>query len=122
MVEGGFEMTTAGEIVEKIDKRLEKGKVLAETNTIYRIIGKDVFYVESESTDAMFYYIMFNTEKEFEWCSCIDHSVRGKRCKHIFAVEYSIRKATYKDTDKLPSGVKRDNSKQLQYTEDEYGF
>lgn len=110
------------EIVEKIDKREEKGKVLAESNIIYRIIGKDVFYVESESTDAMFYYIMFNTEKDFEWCSCLDHSVRGKRCKHIFAVEYSIRKGTYKDTDKLPSGVKRDNSKQLQYTEDKYGF
>lgn len=110
------------EIVEKINKREDKGKVLAETNTIYRIIGKDVFYVESESTDAMFYYIMFNTEKEFEWCSCIDHSVRGKRCKHIFAVEYSIRKGTYIDTDKLPSGVKRDTGHQLQYKSDEYGF
>ena len=110
------------DVVEKVDKREGKGKLLAESNTIYRIIGKDVFYVESESTEAMFYYIMFNTEKDFEWCSCIDHSVRGKRCKHIFAVEYAIRKATYVDIDKLPSGVKRDNSQQLQYTKDGYEF
>ena len=113
---------TSQDVVPEIDKRLEKGKVLAESNTIYRIIGKDVFYVESESTEAMFYYIMFNTEKDFEWCSCRDHSIRGLRCKHIFAVEYSIRKATYIDTDKLPSGVKRDNGQQLQYKSDQYEF
>ena len=115
-------MISQKEVVEKVDKREEKGKLLAESKTIYRIIGKDVFYVESESTEAMFYYIMFNTEKDFEWCSCRDHSIRGLRCKHIYAVEYAIRKATYIDTEKLPSGVKRDNSVQLQYKKDEYDF
>jgi len=110
------------QIVDKKDLREEKGKLIAEENTIYRIVGKDVFYVESDSTDAMFYYIMYNVEKDFEWCSCLDHSVRGKRCKHIYAVEYSIRKGTYIDTESLPSGVKRDNSVKLQYHEDEYSF
>ena len=110
------------QIVDKKDRREGKGIVIASSRIIYRIIGKDVFYVESETIDGMFYYIMFNTEKDFEWCSCIDHSVRGKRCKHIFGVEQSIRKATYIDTEKLPSGVKRDSGKQLQYKRDEYDF
>lgn len=109
-------------IVDKIDPREAKGKLIAESNKIYRITGKDVFYVESDSMDNVFYYIMFNTAKDFEWCSCLDHSVRGKKCKHIWGVEYAIRKGTYQDTDKLPSGVKKDNSVQLQYTKEEYSF
>ena len=105
-----------------IDLRDTKGKIIAMEKSIYRIINSDTFYVESQTVEGMVYYVMFNMEKEFEWCSCLDHSVRGLRCKHIIAVEYSIRKATYVDTDKLPSGVKRDNSQQLQYTKDEYDF
>jgi predicted nucleic acid-binding Zn finger protein len=104
------------------DPREEKGKVIALNNKIYRIINSDVFYVESQSVEDMVYYIMFNTEKDFCWCSCRDHSIRGLKCKHLHAVEYAIRKATYIETDKLPSGVKKDNSKQLQYTEDKYDF
>ena len=110
------------QVVEKKDRRLGKGVVIASSRIIYRIIGKDVFYVESETIDGLYYYIMFNTEKDFCWCSCLDHSVRGKTCKHLYAVEHSIRKRTYKDVNKLPSGVNRDHGKQLQYKSDEYDF
>jgi hypothetical protein len=108
MVKGGIKiMTAAGEIVEKIDKRLERGKVIALENKIYRIIGSDVFYVESQSVEDMVYYIMFNTEKEFEWCSCKSFEYYNQKCKHLYAIEHAIRKGNVIDTNRLPKNVKR---------------
>jgi predicted nucleic acid-binding Zn finger protein len=122
MVKGGFETMTT-EIVNEIVKREDKGKVIALERRIFRIVGKDVFYVESQSVEGLVYYIMFNTEKEFEWCSCLDHSVRGRKCKHLFAIEYAIRKGTVQDTDSLPIGINKDNrQRELQYENDEYDF
>lgn len=120
-------------IVEKKDRRSGKGRVIALSRRVYRIVGSDVFYVESESNDEMFYYVMFNTAKEFEWCSCKDHERNGYRtkCKHLFGIEYAIRWGTVTDTDKLPTDLKKDNSVQkskdslsasLSWKEDEYSF
>jgi hypothetical protein len=119
-------MTTQEPIVEKKkDRRYGKGVVIAISRQVYRIINTDAFYVESESIDGMYYYVVFNTDKGLEWCSCRDHERNGYRtkCKHLFAIEYSIRKGTVKDTDKLPvSTVKTDDPQKLQYERDDYGF
>lgn len=69
----------------------------------------DVFYVESESTDNVYYYVKFKPDV-IEWCSCMDSSTRGLKCKHQFAIEHAIRMGTLKDTDKLPTEAKRDNN------------
>ena len=120
------------QIVEKKDRCEGKGRVIALSRRVYRIVGSDVFYVESESNDAMFYYVMFNTAKEFEWCSCKDHERNGYRtkCKHLYGVAYAIRSGTVTDTDKLPMNLKKDNSIEpkeslsasLSWKEDEYSF
>jgi predicted nucleic acid-binding Zn finger protein len=133
MGEGGFEMTVQQEIVEKKDRRVGKGKVIAISRIIYRIQNTDVFYVESESNDGMYYYVMYDTTKEFEWCSCKDFERNGymKKCKHLFAIEFAIKMNTVKDTDKLPPSVKKDNnsisskdslSASLSWKDDQYGF
>lgn len=109
-------------IVDKRDRRESRGRVIALSRTVYHITGKNVYYVESESEDGIYYYIMWNTEKEIEWCSCVDHSMRGKRCKHIFAIEYAIRGNTIKETDKLPTYKKVNNQVQLDYEKDAYTF
>lgn len=115
---------TSQEIVEKKDRREGKGRVIALSRRVYRIENTDVFYVESESSDEMYYYVMFNTHKAFEWCSCKDHERNGYRtkCKHLYAVEYAIRWRTVTDTDKLPTGVKKDNSSIKSAWTDNYDF
>lgn len=110
------------QIVHEINKREEKGKVIAESKAIYKIIGKDMYYVESESEEGRFYYIGFNKAKEIEYCSCLDNSVRGSKCKHLFAVEISIQNKTMIHTNRFPSGVKKEEGPQLQYKKDDYSL
>lgn len=124
--------TTQQQIVDKKDRREGKGRVIALSRQVYRIQKTDVFYVESESVDGMYYYVMFDTAKGFEWCSCKDNERNGykTKCKHLYGVEFAIRMNTVKDTDKLPADIKKDNSMEpkkslassLSYKEDEYSF
>ena len=43
----------------------------------------------------------------FEWCSCLDNSTRHVKYKHIFAIEFAIKKGTLRDIDKLPKDAHR---------------
>lgn len=109
------------EIVDKIEKREEKGKLLATSKTIYKIIGRDMYFVESESEEGRFYYIGFNKKEEIEWCSCLDCSIRLKKCKHLFAVENALQNKTMIHTNKFPSEIKKEvEGNQLPYTKDDY--
>ena len=89
----------------KKDRREDNGRVLALSRRIYRLLQTDVYYVESESTDNVYYFVKFKPDG-IEWCSCIDNSTRGIRCKHIWSIEFAIRLGTLRDTDKLPSDAK----------------
>jgi len=88
------------------DRREGKGRVLAISRRIYRLQRTDVFYVESESSDGVYYFVKFKPDV-FEWCSCKDNSTKGLKCKHLFAIEFAIRWGTLRDTDKLPAEAKR---------------
>ena len=61
---------------EQEQKRESKGRVLAVSRRIYRLLNTDVFYVESESNDNSYYYVKFKPDV-IEWCSCRDNSTRG---------------------------------------------
>jgi hypothetical protein len=95
-------------VEKKKNRREGKGRVLAISRRIYRILQtEDVFYVESESADNVYYYVKFKPDV-IEWCSCLDNSTRGGlKCKHQFAIEFAIRMGTLKDTDKLPAEAKK---------------
>jgi hypothetical protein len=87
----------------KKDRREDKGRVLALSRRIYRLLQTDVYYVESESTDNVYYFVKFKPDV-IEFCSCKDYeSNRAQKCKHIFALEFAIRMGTLKDTDMLPT-------------------
>jgi len=88
-------------------RREGKGRVLAISRKIYRLLQTDVYYVESESTDNV-YYVKFKPDI-IEFCSCKDYeSNRAEKCKHIFGVEFTIKIGTLKDTDKLSADAKRE--------------
>jgi predicted nucleic acid-binding Zn finger protein len=122
------------EQVEQEIRRECKGRALAISRRIYRLLQtEDVFYVESESTDNVYYYVKFKPD-EIEWCTCPDSSRRtgggGQiRCKHLHAIEFAIRLGTLKDTDRLPTEAKVRKTIAVtptltpkSYTEDDYSF
>ena len=114
------QLTTTKQIVEEQKYKREcKGRALALTRNVYRLVNTDTFYCQSESSKDIYYFVKFKPDV-IEWCSCPDSSMRGMKCKHTFAVEYAIRLATVKDVDKLPEQVKKEVTKS--YVEDDYSF
>ena len=112
------------EQVETVENKREgKGRILATSRRVYRIQNSDTFYVESENSNNIYYFVRFNPSV-FEWCSCPDNSMRSIKCKHIFCIEYAIRLATVKDVEKLPKESKRDNNSIVSklYRDDLYDF
>lgn len=102
-------------LVEKKDRREGRGRVIAISRNVYRMEKTDVYYVESESKDGMYYYVMFDTVKNYEWCSCKDFENHKRKCKHLFAVEYAIMDNVVKNIDKL-------SSNKQSWKDDEYSF
>jgi len=127
------ELTTSIQIVEEEQKykRECKGRSLALTKNVYRLVNTDVFYVESESSNNTYYFVKFKPDV-LEWCSCPDNSMRGVqiRCKHIWSIEFAIRMGTLRDTDRLPTEAKVRNvvvttitpAISKSYTNDDYSF
>jgi len=102
------ELTTSKEIVEEAEQRYKrecKGRALALTRNVYRLVNTDVFYVESESSNDTYYFGKFKPDV-VEFCTCMDSSTRNVRCKHSFAVKYAIRLGTLRDIDRLPTEAK----------------
>ena len=129
------QLTTSKQIVEaeQQSKRMGKGREMALSRRIYRLMQTDVFYVESESTDNIYYYVKFKPDV-IEWCTCPDNSMRtgGQiKCKHLHAIEYAIRLETLKDTNRLPTEAKvrkvaavtaLPTTAKKSYTDDDYSF
>ena len=114
------ELTTSQKVVvEKKNRRSGKGRVIALSRRVYRLLNTDVYYVESESSDNTYYFVKYKPDV-IEFCSCKDYeSNRVTRCKHIWSIEFSIRMGTLKDTDRLPAEAKRESKS---YRDDEYSF
>ena len=88
------------------DRREMRGRVLAISRRVVRLLNSDTYYVESETNDNIYYFVRYNPSV-LEWCSCLDNSTRHLKCKHLHAIEFSIRFGTLKDIKKLPTEAKR---------------
>jgi predicted nucleic acid-binding Zn finger protein len=73
-----------------------KGRVIAQSLKVYRFVNIDVFYVESESSDNVYYFVKYKPDV-LEYCSCPDNSMRGMKCKHLHSIEFAIRMKTPKE-------------------------
>jgi predicted nucleic acid-binding Zn finger protein len=103
------QLETSKQIVEAEHKykRECKGRSLALTRNVYRLVNTDIFYVESESSNNTYYFVKFKPDV-IEFCSCMDNTTRrGLTCKHIHAIVFAIKLGTLKDTEKLPKEAKR---------------
>jgi predicted nucleic acid-binding Zn finger protein len=122
--------TNQKQVVSEPKQKLENKKEghglnIALTKNVFRLVNSDTFYVESESTKNVYYFVRY--EPSFNWCSCPDNSTRHIKCKHIFALEYAIMKDTLKDIDKLPAEAKRypatvEAIAAKSYRDDDYDF
>src|SRR5688500_9806680 len=69
------------------EQRLQKGKAIANKPNQITRINDHTYKVKSQSSDND--YDMLNTK--LGWiCSCCDHIYRGVKCKHLYAVEFSL--------------------------------
>jgi hypothetical protein len=87
-------MTYKGEeitdgITAGIDVRKQRGLEIA---ALARIDKQDDIYIVPSQTDPTHpkYKVHYHTERPT--CTCPDHELRGCRCKHIYAVEYVIKR------------------------------
>jgi transposase len=65
-----------------VDARQERAKTLAKDKRIKRVEGA-MWFVPSQSQNAGGYLVNMLAAS----CTCPDHELRGKRCKHVIAVE-----------------------------------
>jgi len=128
------QLETSKEIVEEAEqksKRECKGRILALTRNIYRLHNSDIYYVQSESSNDIYYFVKFKPDV-VEYCSCLDNSLRGgqMKCKHLHAIEFAIKMGTLRDTERLPPEAKVSKvvstakviSTAKSYTDDDYSF
>lgn len=115
--------------VEEIENKREgHGRNIALTRNVYRLLTSDVYYVQSERSSEIYYFVRYNPDV-FEWCSCPDNSMRGQKCKHLHAIEFAIRLGTLKDIERLPAEAKKYGSttaavvqQPKSYRDDDYDF
>jgi transposase len=77
---------------EAIDGRQQRGLQLAATQRIVRK-GLSVFTVPSQTNTTVKYTVVQEAGDKFI-CSCPDHELTGRNCKHAFAVEFYLRRET----------------------------
>ncbi len=85
-----------------INQREEKGKIIAQTRAITKV--KEGYLVSSQSSKKKYL-----VSEHLDNCNCPDCQLRQVRCKHAFAVEYYLQKAT------TQNGVTNIETKRLTY-------
>ncbi|MDD5589523.1 MAG: DDE-type integrase/transposase/recombinase [Candidatus Nanoarchaeia archaeon] len=70
-----------------IGTREDRGKAIAEKAGQIIRINDNSYKVKSQSSDAL--YDVKSTEIGWK-CTCLDHTTRGVKCKHIISVEVSF--------------------------------
>jgi putative transposase len=70
-----------------LDEREQKGLEIAKQPNQIKRLDADSYTVKSQSNDHE--YKVFKVSDEW-FCECPDHVYRHVKCKHIFAVEFSV--------------------------------
>jgi len=75
-----------------IDEREQRGHEIANSHDQVKRIDENTYTVKSQSNHGE--YKVFKVSDEW-FCECPDHVYRHVKCKHIFAVEFSV---SFRDT------------------------
>lgn len=75
--------------VDKTNPREIRGKEISQKPESIKRLDDNHYYVLSQTTDKRWYNV---AHAESGWiCNCADHTYRQVCCKHIHAVEYSVK-------------------------------
>jgi putative transposase len=76
---------------KQITNRAQQGQIIAQTYGSIKRIDEHTYSVKSSSSSARGNR-PYNVElTEIGWvCSCLDHRLRGVKCKHIYAIEFNL--------------------------------
>lgn len=77
-------------MISDTNLRESKGKELAQAKDCVKRINEKFYKVKSQAGNNKEYDVIFQ-ENEDWYCSCPDSIYRKQKCKHIFAVEFSIK-------------------------------
>jgi predicted nucleic acid-binding Zn finger protein len=69
------------------NQREQKGLDIAKQPNQIKRIDADIYMVKSQTNNHE--YKVFRASGEW-FCECADHIYRHEKCKHIFAVEFSV--------------------------------
>lgn len=83
------------EQIELLKQRKKRGYDIAQKSKVIFKNGK--WLVPSQHNRSTTYEVVLKIDKQE--CTCLDYSVRGLKCKHIFSVEYTISKQS--ETEKI---------------------
>jgi transposase len=77
--------------MKDMDAREQRGLEIADNAKLERS-GDRWFVPSQQSNKSGDYYYTVKPDVSNPNCNCPDHEMRGVKCKHIFAVEYTIRR------------------------------
>ncbi len=99
-------------IQEQIQIRKQKGLEIAKTGKV-KLEG-DKWLVPSQSINKN-YTVLLKLDKSE--CNCLDFAERGLKCKHIFAVQWTVSKSSNRD-----GSVTVTETKRITYTRDWHNY
>lgn len=88
-----------------MEAREQRGQELARSKNLRQ---RDNLWIVPSQSGEDAYKVNLDTQH----CTCPDHTIRRKKCKHIYAVEYSIRLETTPDGTVTITKTKRVTYKQ----------
>jgi transposase len=80
------------ELQQELFERERRGVQIATTGTLTKKGG--IWLVPSQSGHGRY---TVNPDPDTPHCTCPDHETRGLKCKHIFAVEFAIKRKQHRD-------------------------
>jgi transposase len=80
------------DVQQELFEREHRGQQIATTCTLTKK-GR-IWLVPSQSGHGRY---TVNPDPEAPHCTCPDHETRGLKCKHIFAVEFAIKRKQHRD-------------------------
>lgn len=88
--QGGVISMSTSHSIASVDPREQRGRELASKVSIRR--NGNLWLVPSTSSDGTSYTV--DVDQSIPRCTCPDHTLRRVKCKHIHAVEHTIRRET----------------------------
>src|SRR5580658_6304900 len=88
---------TGDSMLAPANLRQQRGMEIAAIARIERSDSWDEDYLVPSQSDPRHQKYKVHYDSEHPSCNCPDHETRGCKCKHIYAVEFMLRREQHRD-------------------------